>query len=824
VSSRHHESHEGFIVHASFSRSGGAPVIYLIGRLKNAETFAVVEERERPCFYVRESEIGRISNYIASNRGARVDCAFRTIDGEPCEKLCWDTVLSAQRAAEDLPETGTRIYEGDIRFTDQFLMSRYIHGSVIIKGASRKGRRVDRIFINPDLVYSDWQPSLSVLSLDIETDPKAGQIFAIGLAHRDPWTGLERDEVLFSGRIDEPCCDNGDIIMFPDERSMLEGFCDRILHWNPDIITGWNVIDFDFEVIARRIKHHGLTFQIGRSDEPAAFLPGEKGRFHTLIIPGRQALDAVRLVRAAPERFSDYKLETVARKLLGRGKTLDFDEYESKPDLIARMYSRDPAKLCSYCMEDARLVIDILEKTGLVDLTLRRCLLIGISLDRAWTSIHSFDYLYIESLHRRGLVAPSPGVDTLPGSGRAPGGAILGPRAGLYENVWVFDFISLYPSIIRTFNIDPVSFVPPLEIEKLEKEEHDLLIRAPNGACFSRRSAILPEILERFFENRQEAKKRRDEVASYVYKIIMNSFYGVLGARGSRFSSSLIAGAITSFGHHMLHWCEDYFTRKGYDVLYGDTDSLFVLSGLPGDAREEEHAGLSGEICARINKDLNSYIAGSFNVKSFLELEFEKVYYKFFLPPVRNVSVSDESGVRGRAKGYAGLLVPSGELEGFELPEGHQGRIEVVGMEAVRRDWTELARGFQIGLLELVFRGAGNDLIRKYISKVVTDLYGSKLDERLVYVKALRKPIKEYTRSKPPHVRAAEMLAPEDQRGLIRYVWTTDGPQPAGRITRPIDYRHYVEKQLKPIAGSFAEVLQADLGRLFGGEGQLELF
>jgi DNA polymerase-2 len=605
---------------------------------------------------------------------------------------------------------------------------------------------------------------------------------------------------------------------------MLMGFCDRIAQWDPDIVTGWNVIDFDFEVIARRIKHHGLPFQLGRSDTPAAFLAGEKGRFHTMILPGRQVLDAVRLVRAAPERFSDYSLETVARTLLGRGKILDFEENESRPEIITRLYNQDPVSLCSYCMEDARLVIEILEKTGLVDLTLQRCLLIGISLDRAWTSIHSFEYLYIESLHRRGLTAPSPGVDPLPGTGRAPGGAILGPRAGLYDNVWVFDFKSLYPSIIRTFNIDPLSFVAPLEVEKLEKEERDLLIKAPNGAFFTRRPAILPEILERFFESRDEAKKRGDEVASYVYKIIMNSFYGVLGARRSRFASSLIAGAITSFGHHMLHWCEDYFARKGYEVLYGDTDSLFVLSGLPQETPEEEHAEKSRELCSLINKDLDSYITESYNVKSFLDLEFEKVYYRFFLPPVRGASVNDESGARGRAKGYAGLLVPAGKLSGFEPPEGREGRIEVVGMEAVRRDWTELARGFQVGLLELVFRGADPDLIKEYISKVVAELYGKKLDKRLVYVKALRKPIKDYTRSKPPHVKAAEMLAPEKQRGLIRYLWTTDGPKPEGRLTGLIDYGHYVEKQLKPIADSFADVLQTDLAQLFGGEEQLELF
>ncbi len=815
---------EGFIVHSSFSRSARTPTLYLTGRLKNGETFAVVEERQRPCFYVRESDISRVLEYVKNNGGMREDCSLGTIDGERCEKVSWNSVQRAQQAVGDLADTGIRTYEGDIRFTDQFLMSRYIHGSVTIRGVSRQGRRVDRIFVNPEMGFSDWHPSLSVLSLDIETDPDAEQIFAIGLSFRDPWTGREPNEVLFAGNMDGSAGKNEGIIVFSDESSMLMGFCDRVNRWDPDIITGWNVIDFDFKVIAQRIEAHRIPFQIGRSDTPAAFLPGEKGRFHTVILPGRQVLDAVRLVRAAPERFSDYRLETVAQTLIGRGKKLELKENESKTGAITRLYLQDPAALCMYCQEDANLVIDILDRTGLIDLTLRRCLLIGISLDRAWTSIHAFDYLYIESLHRRGMTAPTPGVDPLPGTGSAPGGAILDPQAGLYDNVWIFDFKSLYPSIIRTFNIDPLSFIPPTDVNKLAKEEQDLLIKAPNGACFQRKDAILPDLLERFFESRDEAKKRGDEVASHVYKIIMNSFYGVLGARGSRFASSHVAGAITSFGHHLLHWCEDYFTRKGYAVLYGDTDSLFVLSGLPQDTPEEKHFEMSGDICIRINKDLNSYITESFDVKSFLELEFEKVYYRFFLPPVRSLAVVGKSGPRGRAKGYAGLLIPVGDLAGFDLPDGQEGRIEIKGMEAVRRDWTELARGFQIGLLELVFRGTDTGVIKEYISKIVARLYGGKLDERLVYVKALRKPVKDYTRTTPPHVKAAAMLAPEEQRGLIHYIWTVDGPQPAGRQTVPVDYSHYLEKQLKPIARGFTEVLHTDLDKLFGGEEQLWLF
>jgi DNA polymerase-2 len=110
------------------------------------------------------------------------------------------------------------------------------------------------------------------------------------------------------------------------------------------------------------------------------------------------------------------------------------------------------------------------------------------------------------------------------------------------------------------------------------------------------------------------------------------------------------------------------------------------------------------------------------------------------------------------------------------------------------------------------------------VRKIVRELYAGRLDGRLVYTKALRKPVSAYTRSTPPHVKAAMMLEPRDQRGLIRYFWTNEGPQPAARLSAPLDYGHYLEKQLKPIAQSFTEVLGVDLTNLFGGEEQLGLF
>jgi DNA polymerase-2 len=150
--------------------------------------------------------------------------------------------------------------------------------------------------------------------------------------------------------------------------------------------------------------------------------------------------------------------------------------------------------------------------------------------------------------------------------------------------------------------------------------------------------------------------------------------------------------------------------------------------------------------------------------------------------------------------------------------------LEIVGMEAIRRDWTTLAKKFQIKLLKMVFQGVQLERTRQYIREVIEQLYAGDLDQDLVYVKALRKPVGEYKRTLPPHVKAASQLDVADQKGLIRFFWTKDGPQPESRCSSPIDYDHYVEKQLKPIATMFTEALQTDIEHLIDVDNQLWLF
>jgi len=771
------EGIRGFLLHVFQRQQGRRTALYAVGRLETGETFGLLDSRARPGFYVRVSDRERVRY---RDGGKLRECGLATMDGEAVERIDCQTLRSARRLAKQLQEGGVRTYEADLNYCHQYLIERNLRGSVRIFGESQQGRGVDRVYIDPRLEACEWEPELAVLALDIETEGEETAVLAVSLVGSGSEEKHRVEEIHLVG--EGVAGDEENVFCHADEQGLLRGLGERVLQIDPDVLTGWNVVDFDLAVLQRRCALHGLPFNLGRTDDSSWYREGEIWGGSRMTVYGRQILDALHLVRGTLQKYDDYRLDTVARAILGRGKTLQAAEEESMPEAILRAFADDRRAFCDYCLEDARLVRDILVEEGLIELTLQRSLLTGLPLERAWGSIAAFDFLYISQLHRRGMVAPSVGVDR-EYEGGAPGGLVLEPLAGLYRHVFVFDFKSLYPSLIRTFNIDPLAHA------RAQQGEADCVV-APNGARFARESGILPEMLERFFASRDEAKGRGDALASYAYKIVMNSFYGVLATGACRFASDRLAGAITECGHYILRYAQGLLEEAGCRVIYGDTDSVFVDAGLEEACAAEAARERGRELCARANAQLAEHVSAEYGVVSRLELEFEKYYARFFLPPMRGSE-------KGRAKGYAGLRV---DKQGEHL--------DIVGMEAVRRDWTKMAHDLQRELLGMLFHDAPIETIEGCIGDWVRAVRGGEKDEDLVYIKGLRKPVAAYTRSSPPHVQAARLL--DKPPGVIRYVITRSGPQPVERVSAPLDYEHYVEKQIEPLVRTVAQVCPVD--------------
>jgi len=283
----------------------------------------------------------------------------------------------------------------------------------------------------------------------------------------------------------------------------------------------------------------------------------------------------------------------------------------------------------------------------------------------------------------------------------------------------------------------------------------------------------------------------------------MNSFYGVLAARSFRFAYPQLAEAITSFGQHMLKKTRTMLEEMDYAVLYGDTDSLFVDKGFSHPV-SLVHALREGQLLAnRLNRQLAEYIQQNWQVTSYLVLEFEK-FYRFFLLPSMRHSQS------GRAKGYAGWR------------EAGEDKLEIVGLEAVRSDWTPLAKTLQKQLLTMLFREAPTAEMAAHVKTCVSQMEQGSRDGELVFSTRLHKPLSEYRKTTPPHVKAARLL-PEPQR-TVRYVMTLQGPQPLGYVNAPLDYDFYRQRQVFPIVAGIAPYAGLDaqaLCRMQGGQGTL---
>lgn len=765
----------GFILQPTYRVVAGRPEVHLYGTLESGESFCVVDDRVRPYFFVPAARAAEAAAF-----GATVTASELTaLDGTPVARVETAVPADVPPLRHRLAAAGIIGFEADLRFAYRYLIDRGLRAAVEITGDAAPGPHgIARLYRNPTLAPAHFVPRLRILSIDIETDLRAQHLYAVGLA------GLGADRVLIvgPGPLANAEC-------FPTERELLLRFFALLTELDPDVLTGWNVIDFDLAVLRTLCGRYGIPFRLGRTGEEAVIQRDQTfTRDPRVSAPGRQVLDGLALTRGAFIRLDDYKLETAAQAFLGRGKLITG---EGRGREIEAAFRHDRQHLVDYNLRDAQLVLEILAARRLVELAVSRSLLTGMQLDRVGASIASVDFLYLHELRRRGFVAPSVGHEHA--GAEVAGGAVLDSTPGLFRNILVFDFKSLYPSIIRTFNIDPLTYVPPSR-----RDGEADLIRTPGGAAFRREPGILPDLVARLWRERDAARAAHDALGAHAIKILMNSLYGVLAATSCRFFSPEIANAITLTGQHLIHLAAAEVRRRGYTVIYGDTDSLFVDAAA---ADEREALRRAEALRAGVSAMLVERLREEFGLESFLELEFEKCYRRFFMPEVR-------SGAGGSKKRYAGLVAA-----------GEGSTLEFVGLEAVRRDWTPLAKRFQRELLELVF---ADRPVEEFIREFLGELRSGRLDALLSYKKAVRKQLADYTRTTPAHVKAARKQQGPKSR-IIEYVMTTAGPEPVETRHGALDYDHYVTKQIEPIADAVLRFLAIHFGDLVGRARQLEL-
>lgn len=755
--------------------------------------FQLLIDGERPVFFIEQTEQSNVTKIIES---LSLVCEIKPLplkhfnQAPLCACYC-NTIKSAQRVVDLLKQHHITSYEDDIRLADRYLMERFVQGGIEFTGVKTRQNGHTKVH-QAQCRKSLYSPDLTVVSLDIECSEK-GILYSIGL------DSPMDSRVIMIGAPQE--CETP-VQWVDDEKALLVALIDWFASYDPDVIIGWNVIDFDFRLLHKRAEWHQLKLLIGRARQASFLRISNTTQQSFISIPGRVVMDGIDTLKTATYHFRRWSLESVAQELLGDGKQIH--NVHDRMAEINHMYRHDKPSLARYNLQDCVLVNKIFLHTHLLEFAIERTKLTGVELDRIGGSVAAFTNLYLPQLHRAGYVAPNLQPENWLAS---PGGYVMDSLPNLYDSVLVLDFKSLYPSIIRSFLIDPLGLIEGLKLELGSEEDH--AVAGFRGGQFHRSQHFLPKMIENLWAARDVAKRNNEKAFSQAIKIIMNSFYGVLGSSGCRFFDTRLASSITMRGHEIMKQTKILIEAQGYQVIYGDTDSTFV--SLNGQFSKQQADTIGQSLVEHINQWWMTYLKQTYNLVSILEIEYETHYKKFLMPTIRG----QETGSKKR---YAGLI-----------GEGAQEKIIFKGLESARTDWTPLSQSFQQQLYNMVFHGEDPSV---YVRQFVEDTLAGKYDDRLVYQKRLRRKLSEYQKNVPPQVRAARLADKINEklgralqyqnRGQIEYLITINGPEPKEYLSSAIDYQHYIDKQLKPVAEAILPFIGVDFKTL--SEPQLGLF
>lgn len=519
----------------------------------------------------------------------------------------------------------------DIPFGQRFMYDRDVGGCARVEGRLVEEGPVKDLYATELVIEAErlgpceeFHPALKYLSFDIETSIRDGHIICLCCAVRDADGDLH--EKRFSGT----------------EKEIVDGFVRFIIRTDPDVITGYNIDNFDIPKLNERIKRGGLPpLRIGR-DRSEVRAAGD--RFWRAT--GRLIADAWWNAR---KRFRPKKetLQHLSELLLG-DKKLDVDRLRMEEEWAA-----NPERVLEYCYKDAELALRILEKTGVVTSGMDLATVARLPLDDVVNGRTStlIDSILIRESDRNSIAVPLSRHEY--GGQPIEGGYVHAIQPRLYHWVCVLDYKAMYPSVIIANNLCFTTLSPEGVVEA---PETGLRFLSPE-----RRKGILPGILQRLMKERDEAKRRKKEAAGAgnaeqadyydglqdAIKILMNSFYGVFASSFYRFTDKKIGASITAFARHNIKGVIEALEARGISALYSDTDSVFFQS--PFWDREEE---IGRDEVLRLTVGKGKEVAADFSHGATV-LDFQRVFEPFFSHGKkkryvgRTVWPNDEVVVRG---------------------------------------------------------------------------------------------------------------------------------------------------------------------------------
>jgi len=646
-----------------------------------------------------------------------------------------------------------QIREFDIPFIQRYLIDKGIQPMKMQEWGEKDGS----VETKP---LQEKPPEITRAAFDLETynadgmsDPKKDKILMISV--------VSKEKKVFTWKK----CDLPFVEVLEDEKAMIERFFEYITDF--DVLYTYNGDNFDLPYLKERIK--GLEIE----DAPKITLrAGQRGQ--KAIMRSHVHLDAYKgmrfLATIGALRLPRYTLEDVFKEFTGEEKK----DVEGK-NIYKIWDSGDIEDLCEYCKQDSEACYFLGEK--MLSLYKEFSKLINQTLfDVSRMSSGQIVELLLlkESFERKEIAPNRPGEGEVKKRFMQPiqGAFVKEPESGLHDGIAIMDFKGLYPSIIISHNISPDT----LNCTCCRKP-----VKAPTGAKFcTKKKGIIPDMLQKVVDKRMETKQRMKQAEAEEYerlynqqlalKIIANSTYGYMLFARARWYNRSCGESVTAWGRQYVHDAIDKAEKAGFKVIYGDTDSVFLVMG----KKSDEHV-------IAFLKEYNK------SLPEAMELELEGFY-------TRGIFVTKKTG--GAAKKRYALI-------------RRDGAVEITGLEFVRSDWSPLAKKTQEKVIRAVLENRVEDA-KKTVSEVIANVREGKvpLEEFVVYT-TLKRKIEKYE-AIGPHVKAAMRLRDSGERvgkgTSFGYVITRGAGKNIGDRAYPIglvgkrepDAEYYIGHQILP--------------------------
>ncbi len=592
---------------------------------------------------------------------------------------------------------------------------------------------------------------------------------------------------------------------FANEKEMIQAFVKLIKEKDIDILSGYNSSNFDIPYLMKRAEKNGISFHIGRYDEDVR--QEHHGLLEAIRIPGRINLDVYNVARfvsivGASEKLikiNRFTLSEVYRAISGDTKiTVD----KSNIWQIWDGSDADLEELADYSLSDSVTLNKLYEFFINLQIETSKVSRLTLAENAVSTTGQLVEALLMRYASDNNEIVPNkPSQYEISDRMSNPieGAFVKTPEAGIYDNIIVFDFRSLYPSIIISHNIDPSTIA--------DKAYSGKASESPNGIRFmSQPVGIIPKALKKLLDDRKDIKTayKKDPdnqtlaARSSALKILANSFYGYLGYARSRWYSRNCAASVTAYGRSYITMTIDEAEKAGFKVLYGDTDSIF----LQAQAKSKEEA-------MKFLNDINSKLPET------MELELEDFY-------VRGVFVGKKGSDSAGAKKKYALL-------------SEAGRVKIKGFELVRRDWSNVARTTQKEVLEAILKEGSKEKAIQIVKDVLSRLREGRVELKdLIIYTQLRKGIDKYDAKSPELAAAIKAIQKgaktkeEVEGATIGYIITRSGNTISEKaeideLADSYDPDYYINHQVVPATLKILKELGFSEEELKGGGVQKRL-